>query len=84
MTLLRCGGHDVGQRLETSNISATGVLFRTGLEVEVGATVEYVVTLAPATGTREQVRLHCFGRVVRRAEAEAIAATIERYDFVRV
>ena len=80
MTLVRCCGRFVEQPFETSNISSTGVLFKTEIPMEVGSPVEYVLTLAPALGPRKPVRLHCLGKVVRRAEEEAIAATIERYE----
>lgn len=83
MTLLRCGGQAVDQPFETANVSSNGVLFRTGLEMEVGSPVEYTLTLAPAMGPRKAVRLHCLGKVVRHAAAETVAATIERYEFVR-
>ena len=83
MTLLRCGGQAVEQRFSTSNISSNGVLFSTGLEMQVGSPVEYTLTLAPAMGPRKAVQLRCLGKVVRHAEAEAVAATIERYEFVR-
>ena len=83
MTLLRCGGKPFEQLCETSNISSTGVLFQAGEGMEIGDPVEYVVTLAPQMGPRKQVQLHCLGKVVRRLETEGVAATIERYDFVR-
>ena len=83
MNVLRCGGQAVDQISETSNVSSTGVLFRTGLEMEVGSPLEYILTLAPAMGPRKQVQLHCLGRVVRRVEAVAVVASIERYEFVR-
>ena len=83
MTLLRCGGQVVQQPFETANISSNGVLFKTGLEMEIGAPLEYLLTLAPAMGPRKQVQLHCLGKVVRHADSSAVAATIERYEFVR-
>lgn len=84
MTLLRCGRQAMAEQpFETSNISSNGVLFRTALDMEVGSPVEYTLTLAPAMGPRKAVQLHCLGKIVRRAEAEAVAATIERYEFVR-
>ena len=83
MTLLRSGGQAVEQPCATSNISSNGVLFGTGLEMEVGTPVEYTLTLAPAMGPRKAVRLHCLGKVVRCAEAESVGASIERYEFVR-
>lgn len=84
MTLLRCGGKAVERPYETSNISSTGVLFRTDGEMAIGDPVEYVLTLAPPMGPRKSVQLHCLGKVVRAVESEAVAATIERYEFVRV
>ena len=84
MTLLRCGGLAVEQPFETSNISSTGILFKAGLDLELGAPLEYTLTLSPAMGPRKQVQLHCLGKVVRRGEMDAVAATIERYEFVRV
>ena len=83
MTLLRCGGQAVEQSSMTSNISSTGVLFNTGVEMEVGVPLEYTVTLAPAMGPRKQVQLHCLGKVVRHDEMNVVAATIERYEFMR-
>lgn len=84
MTLLRCGRQAIEQPFETSNISSTGVLFKASLEMEIGAPVEYTLILTPALGPRKAVQLHCLGKIVRHAEAEAVAATIERYEFVRV
>jgi hypothetical protein len=83
MTLLRCGGLPVEQAFETSNISSTGVLFQSGIEMEIGSPLEYVLTLTPALGPRKPVQLHCLGKVVRRTEADSVAATIERYEFKR-
>lgn len=83
MTLLRCGGMPVEQPSETSNISSNGVLFKSGIQMEVGAPLEYVLTLSPGAGAKKPVQLHCLGKVVRRGETEAVAATIERYEFVR-
>ena len=83
MTLLRCGGLPVEQPFETSNISSTGVLFRSGIDIEIGSPVEYVLTLTPGSGVKKPVQLHCLGKIVRHAEAERVAATIERYEFVR-
>ena len=84
MTLLRCDGRAVQRPSETSNISSSGVLFKAGEGMEVGSALEYVLTLAPASGVKKKVQLHCLGKVVRRNEADrAVAATIERYEFVR-
>jgi hypothetical protein len=84
MTLLRCGGQTVEQPSETSNISSNGILFRSGIAMKIGSPIEYVLTLAAGAGVANAVRLHCLGKIVRHAEPEAVAATIERYQFERV
>ncbi len=45
--------------------------------------IEYVITFPKTGGARTEVRLHCVGRVIRSTEAEAYAATLDRYEFVR-
>jgi hypothetical protein len=45
--------------------------------------VEYVITLPTSPGEGERVRLHCIGKVVRFARKAEVAATLERYEFVR-
>jgi len=75
----------------TTNISSTGVLFTAGRGPELGGPIEYIITLAhdgPQT-----VNLRCIGKVVRAERlgympsqeppAYQIAATLERYEFVR-
>jgi hypothetical protein len=83
MTLLRCAGQPVEQAARTSNVSANGVLFEGASDVAIGSPLEYLLTLTPAMGPRKAVQLHCLGKVVRKADSGATAATIERYDFVR-
>jgi len=72
----------------TRNISASGVLFRTPSKVELGGTIEYVVTLTNVRGV--EVDLRCAGKVVRMEKTPQetsrdylIAATLDRYQFVR-
>jgi hypothetical protein len=50
----------------TENISASGVLFRSDMNLGVDRRVEFLLTMpAEVTGTDSDVTLHCFGRVVR-------------------
>jgi len=49
----------------------------------VGASIEYMITLPKAPGARIDVRLRCIGKVVRNEGPSRIAATMERYEFVR-
>ena len=68
---------------ETRNLSSTGVLFKSAATVEVGQPIEYLITFPKTPGSRAVVRLKCIGKVVRGEEA-TFAATLERYEFVRV
>jgi PilZ domain-containing protein len=68
---------------ETRNVSSAGVLFTSHARVEVGESIEYLITLPKVPGSRVDVRLHCIGKVVRNAPKSACAATLERYEFLR-
>ena len=73
----------------TSNISSSGVLFTADREPDLGGPIEYVITLN-SDGT-QPVNLRCIGKVLRAERAHddnvsrayQIAATLERYEFVR-
>ncbi len=67
---------------ETRNVSSTGVLFSPPVPIEVGASIEYLITFPKVPGSRAEVRLRCVGKVVRH-EPNALAATLERYEFQR-
>jgi len=71
----------------TKNISSGGVLFTTEKGPDIGASIEYVIALG---GPSEQrVSLRCIGKVLRANRSDSgesaydIAATLERYEFVR-
>jgi hypothetical protein len=90
--LVRAGSRPLQQRGETRNLSSGGVLFVTDEEVEVGDVIEYVITLPARVPGEEGVKLHCVGKVLRldrprghnaHKHLRAIAATLERYEFVR-
>jgi hypothetical protein len=54
-----------------------------GSALEIGQPVEYYLDL-PGWQGNNGVRIHCLGKVVRRDDSQqAIAATLERYEFVR-
>jgi hypothetical protein len=75
---------------ETKNLSSSGVLFASDTRLDVGEPVEYIITLS---GQPNTVNLHCLGKVTRletpspewheSARPFEIAATLERYEFVR-
>jgi hypothetical protein len=73
----------------TRNISSSGVLFTAEREPDLGGPIEYVITLNQE-GV-QGVNLRCLGKVLRAERMEngddlpayQIAATLERYEFVR-
>ena len=75
----------------TGNLSAAGVYIKADAALEVGANVEFEITLPPeVTGAKENVVVQCRGRVVRTDEpagsgddARGVACVIDSYDFVR-
>jgi hypothetical protein len=82
--LTRAGSRRLSHFGETCNVSSNGVLFTNVSEpVEIGTPVEYMISL-PTGRTGGEVRLRCMGKVVRRDDAHgAMAATLERYEFIR-
>lgn len=69
---------------ETHNLSSGGVLISDPAEpIEIGQPIEYLISL-PTGRSIGEVRLRCMGTVIRRdSERQALAATLERYEFVR-
>ena len=72
------------------NISSSGVLFTTGTEPDLEGSIEYIITLN--TDHTQPVNLRCVGKILRLERALGgagthrgfqIAATLERYEFVR-
>jgi PilZ domain len=79
--LVRSGSQSTSKVGETCNLSSTGVLFAAEAQVSIGDPVEYMITL-PTAPEMARVRIRCLGKVVRFADA-GVAATLERYEFVR-
>ena len=80
--LVRAGAAPEPRIAETRNMSSNGVLFIADVPLPVGETIEYLITL-PVGHAPQQVRLRCVGKVVRHDDANGMAATLERYEFVR-
>jgi PilZ domain-containing protein len=90
--LIREGNRPRQEAGETMNMSSAGVLFTSNLELEIGSPIEYFITLQKGSNGADGIRLHCMGKVVRRHDGTtlnddddivAMAATLERYEFVR-
>lgn len=85
MRLVRHQAETPNEPGETRNLSANGVLFTIRLPMMVGERIEYTIDL-PSTNNGAVARIRCFGYVVRtenEPEQFAVAATVDRYEFVR-
>ncbi len=71
--------------VELLDIGSGGISFFSAKDWEIGGRVEYVITLSEA----KKVRIRCLGKIVRVAPAtdrehtSLVAATIDRYEFLR-
>ena len=78
------GSHGAG---ETRNVSSTGVYFVVNDRVEPGTLLQFIITLPDEISMTGPVRLLCKGKVTRVEPREGallgVAATIERYEFLR-
>jgi hypothetical protein len=83
LELIRKGSQSLSERGETKNLSSVGVLFAADAPLRIGEAVEYMITLPSTPDQGERVRLHCLGKVVRLTPETGVAATLERYEFVR-
>jgi len=90
LTVIRKSFQPVSSTGETKNVSAGGVLFYSDLEAEVGEPIEYIITFPTHSINGGSVNLRCLGKVVRLETNGAeeggrrlIAATLERYEFLR-
>ncbi len=89
LSITRAGAERVTLAGITNNISSSGVLFTAEREPEMGGPIEYVITLN--SDASQAVNLRCIGKVLRAerardgdlSKAYQIAATLERYEFIR-
>jgi hypothetical protein len=89
LSITRTGTERVAVAGFTKNISSTGVLFTSDREPDLGGPIEYVITLNHDGS--QPVSLRCVGKVLRaeripdgsECTAYQVAATLERYEFVR-
>jgi hypothetical protein len=89
LSIIRAGAERVATNGQTQNISSSGVLFTAEREPDLGGPIEYVITLNHEGP--QCVSLRCMGKVLRskpsipdgRPTAYQVAATLERYEFIR-
>jgi hypothetical protein len=88
LSITRNGAERVTLAGHTQNISSSGVLFTSERGPDLGGPIEYVITLN-AEGP-QSVNIRCMGKVLRAEPlngpidlAYEVAATLERYEFIR-
>jgi hypothetical protein len=86
VSITRNGTEPIKQSGLTKQISSCGVLFTAEREADIGASIEYVITLG--VPLEQSISLSCIGKVLRAnrsdgAQTYDIAATLERYEFIR-
>ena len=91
LSITRSGAERVPFTGYTKNISSSGVLFTVEKEPDLGGPIEYIINLTHEGA--QSVSLRCMGKVLRadpvtpaeeRLGSFQVAATLERYEFVRV
>ncbi|HKD04483.1 MAG TPA: PilZ domain-containing protein [Bryobacteraceae bacterium] len=85
LEIVQLGERRLTRREITRDISSGGVCFRSPNAVEVGARIEYLITLS---GNNPPVRIRCLGKVLRSPKNASeglfeVAMTMERYQFLR-
>lgn len=73
------------KRAETRDVSFRGLYFLIDTNLEPGASIEFVLTLPKEITMAGDVRIRCYGQVVRVEETNGrrgVAARIERYEFL--
>ena len=91
LSVTRAGAQRVTVSGVTRNISSSGVLFTSEGEPDLVGPIEYIIALNHES--TQAVNLRCVGKVVRAERLEngkvtpspryQVAATLERYEFVR-
>ena len=82
------GGAEI-EAVQTRDVSSGGIYFEYESPLEVGTSLEFVLTLPGEITKGSSVRIRCMGKVVRvdktseQGDRVGIAVTIERYEFVR-
>jgi hypothetical protein len=69
----------------TRDVSSRGIFMFLDTEIEVGAPIEFVMTLPSEITLSEPIRVRCTGKVLRvdkLAQEQGVAVAIDKYDFV--
>lgn len=84
LRLHKSSGH-TEKPAQTRDVSFRGLYFWTDEELEAGGSIEFVLTLPKEMTMTRDVKIHCFGRVIRvdeQQQTRGVGACIERYEFL--
>jgi len=82
---LQASSGPVEKQAETRDVSFRGLYFWTDEKFAAGLPIEFVLILPKEMTATRDVKIHCFGRVLRVEEQQqtcGVAARIERYEFL--
>ena len=71
---------------KTRDVSFRGLYFMTDADCDPGSEIEFILTLPKEITLATDVKIHCFGHVVRvepQEDGHGVAAKIERYEFLQ-
>ncbi len=71
---------------KTRDVSFRGLYFMTDADCDPGTEIEFILTLPKEITLATDVKIHCFGHVVRvepQDDGRGVAARIERYEFLQ-
>jgi hypothetical protein len=71
----------------TRDVSSRGICFYFDTSLELGADLQFTLTLPPEITLTDAIRVRCYAKVVRvdpglSGSGVAVAAVIERYEFL--
>lgn len=88
MRVLPSRGNQPELNAHTRDVSYRGLYFLTDTRFEIGAEIEFVITLPKQISQTGEVNIRCHGEIVRvekdGGDRMGIAAKIQRYEFVPV
>jgi hypothetical protein len=86
MRVLARQGNEPELNAHTRDVSYRGLYFLTDAKFDIGAEIEFVITLPRQVSEAGEVNIRCHGQIVRverdGEDRMGIAAKIQRYEFV--
>ncbi len=87
LTVRTSGPQGIERQAQTRDISFRGLYFTMDADLELGATIEFILTLPREVTMASDVHIRCFAEILRvedRGGSKGIAARIDRYEFLPI